>query len=323
MIERMKKGTTNSFKVYFRFRLRQLSRVLYSAGWPGVIALPLLLVFALQGMEAMSGAPGWSIPLIALLLSVSWHYKRKDHPFLKRTGFPVGWVPGMEYAMVSSAVVLPLLVYSGNWWMWPAAVMASLACGFLPVRAARASFNPTFFVSRLPVALFEWRSALRRHGALFVLLWLLSLAAPYGMMVLLIVLLLWASFIPSVFEYQEPREVTIAVIVNGGGAWRHGLRHFALQLLVFAPGLVLHLAFHPQYWYLAFIGLGFIALMLAFSIAYKYATWHPGRQRVVQSLPVTLAYFSLFFPLLLPVVGFYLLRFVKRTRHHFKMAYHA
>jgi len=315
--------SNHSFRVYFRFRLRQLRRVLYSAGWPGVIALPLLLVFALQGVEAMGGAPGWSIPLIALLLSVSWHFRRKDHRFLKRTGFPAGWALGLEYAMASSVVVLPVLAYSGNWWMWPAAVMASLACGFLPVRAARAPFNPTFFVSWLPVALFEWRSALRRYGALFGLLGLLSLAAPYGMAVLLIVMLLWASLIPSVFEYQEPREVTIAVIVKGGGLWRHGLQHFALQLMVFAPGLALHLAFHPEYGYLALIGLSFIALMLAFSIAYKYATWHPGRQRVMQSLPVTLAYFSLFFPLLLPVVGFYLLRFIKRARHHFKMAYYA
>jgi len=313
----------NSFRVYFRFRVRQLRRILYSAGWPGVIALPLLLVFALQGIEAMDGAPGWSIPLIALLLSISWHYRRKDHFFLERAGFPVGWVLGLEYAMVSTVVVLPFLIYIGNWLMWPAAVLCSLACGFLPVRAFRAAFNPKLNVSWLPVALFEWRSALRRYGVLFALLWLLSLTAPYGMAVLPIVLLLWASFIPSVFEYQEPREVTIAVIVNGGGLWRHGLRHFALQLVVFGPGLALHLAFHPQYWYLALIGLGFIVLILAFSIAYKYATWHPGRQRVMQSLPVTLAYFSLFFPLLLPVVGFYLLRFVKRARHHFKMAYDA
>ncbi len=322
MNERMK-DSINSFKAYFRFRLRQLRRVLYTAGWPGVIALPLVLVFALRGIEAIGQAPGWGIPLIALLLSVSWHYRRKDHRFLKRIGFPVGWALGLEYAIVSSLVVLPLLIYSGEWWMWPAAALGSLASGFLPVRATRLSFNPRFIVNWLPVALFEWRSALRRYGALFGLLWLLSLAAPYGMAVLLIVLLLWASLIPSVFEYQEPREVTIAVIVKGGGVWRHGLRHFALQLVVLAPGLALHLAFHPEYWYLALIGLSFIALLLAFSIAYKYATWYPGRQRVMQSLPVTLVYFSLFFPLLLPVVGFYLLRFVKRARHHFKMAYHA
>ena len=312
-----------SFGGYLRFRIRQLGRILYSAGWPGVVALPLLLVFALQGVEAMGGAPGWSIPLIAVLLSISWHYRRKDHLFLKRTGFAVGWILGLEYAMVSTLVVLPSLIYSGNWPMLPVAILGSLACGFLPVRTVQASFNPAFIVNWLPVTLFEWRSALRRYGVLFALLWLLSLTAPYGMAVLLIVLLLWASLIPSVFEYQEPREVTIAVILNGGGLWQHGLRHFALQLVVFVPGLALHLAFHPQYWYLALIGLGFIALMLAFSIAYKYATWHPSRQRVIQSLPVTLAYFSLFFPLLLPVVGFYLLRFVKRARDHFKMAYHA
>lgn len=313
----------DSFRVYLRFRLRQLGRILYSAGWPGIIALPLLLVLGLQGMETMAKLPDWSILVLAILLIFSWHFRRKDSGFLNRTGFAVGWVFGLEYAITAVLVVLPFIGYAANWSMLPVVVACAFACGFIPVLTVPQNLSLPIIGLGLPGTLFEWRSALRRYGALFSLLWILSLATPFGIAVLLIVQLLWASFIPSVFEYQEPREVTIAVIVEGGGLFRHWLRHFGLQLAIFAPSLLLHLVFHPTYWYLAFIGLGFIALMLAFSIAYKYATWQPGRQRVMQSLPVTLAYCSLFFPLLLPVVGIYLLRFIRRSRHHFKMAYYA
>ncbi|MEQ8704070.1 MAG: hypothetical protein RIC19_09135 [Phaeodactylibacter sp.] len=313
----------NSFGVYLRFRVRQLGRILYSAGIPGVIALPLLLIFVLQGLEAMAKVPGWVIPLLTSFFILNWHFRRKDSGFLKRTGFAVGWIFGIEYAVVASCAALPLIAYTANWGMLPVAAAGAFVCGFLPEWSVRQNLFLPVMGWGLPGTLFEWRSALRRYGALFSMLWLFSLAASYGLAVLLIVMLLWASLIPSVFEYQEPRELTIAVVVKGGGLFRHWLRHFWLQLMVFTPGLLLHLVFHPAYWYLALIGLSFIALMLAFAMAYKYATWQPGRQRVVQSLPVTLAYFSLFFPLLLPVVGFYLLRFVKRARHHFKMAYDA
>lgn len=315
--------TFHSLGVYLRFRMRQLGRVLYSAGWPGLLALPLLVIFGLQGMEAAAQVPGWGILIVLGLLIFSWHSRRKDGHFLKRTGFSVGMVLGVEYGVVSGLVVLPIAWYTTNWWLMPAAVIGAFIFGFIPVWTLEQPKLLPVIGRLVPNVVFEWRSALRRYGLLFILLWVLSLTAFYGMAILLVVLLLWASFLPSVFEYQEPREVTIAVVVKGGGLFRHWLRHFGLQVLAFAPGLSLHLIFHPAYWYLALIGLSFMALMLAFAMSYKYATWQSGRQRVTQGLPVTLAYFSLFFPLLLPAVGFYLLRFIKRARHHFKRAYYA
>lgn len=108
---------------------------------------------------------------------------------------------GFEYVMVSIVVVLFFLIYIGNWLMWLAVVLCSFVCGFLFVWVFWVVFNLKLNVSWLFVVFFEWWSVLRCYGVLFVLFWLLSLIIFYGMVILLIVLLFWASLILLVFEY--------------------------------------------------------------------------------------------------------------------------
>ncbi|MBV6655593.1 MAG: hypothetical protein KI786_17620 [Mameliella sp.] len=309
--------------LYFRFRLRQLGRLLYSAGWPGVFAVPLLFVFGLQGLDTLANAPEWALVVIIFGLIFSWHIKRKDLPFLRLAGYPVRKLIGLEYAIVGSLTALPVVWYNSGWETMIGVIVVGFACGFLPKRNSGQHQRFTAPVAFLPKVLFEWRAAMRRYGWILILLWLISFAAFYGMAVLLVVMLIWASFVPTVFEYQEPRELQIAVIITGGGLFRHWLRHFLFQVIIFLPGMLIHLLFYPEYWYMPLAGLGFISLMLTFSMLYKYATWQPGKQRIGQGMPLTLAYISLFFPPLIPVVLFYIVKYGKGACNQIKLMFNA
>jgi hypothetical protein len=309
-------------KTYYFFRIKQLGRYLRSAGWPGLLALPIAMIFLLSLWEALSEMSWMELGSLVVLPAAFWHFSRSDWAFLRKLQLPVRLLAMGEYTLVSLLLVA-LPVYTNAQWkavLW--AVLLSSILAFTPKPGKQSALAPRPWTSWIPIYLFEWRLALRRHWALWVLIGLISLLSPLWVGSLLLAALMGAALLPSVFEHYESSRITFSLLRKPAGLQRYLAKHSLALCLFFLPGSLLHWIFHPELWYFPLIACLILCLMTAFSIAHKYARYSPGQVKNQASITATLVFGGIILPVFLPFVVGYVIYLWRQAINNLHFQYH-
>lgn len=271
---------------FLKIRARLLVRSLADAGW-GLLAVAGLLV---AGMSlpfllkiAHEPRPIWGVVLA--LPAVLLHFSRRDGRFLQQVGLPLCPTLAAEYFLVSAPGLL-LLIFSKNFWGIAALLACVAALPFVPLANRKSDDRANNFrLDWLPAWAFEWRAGIRQAGIGFWVLWVGGLSISWWVGGLPLAGFLFAAMAMSFFENVESREILQQRFARRGTFWQATLRHVGLGCLFLLPHALLFLAFNFQFWYFVPAIFAFVGLTVAFAFALKYAGWHPGRQRVGQSVP--------------------------------------
>lgn len=266
-------------------RLRLFYRNLAAAGWGLMLVAVLLMLGPLLAFFAkIFDTPSlwWGLALAAPILS--WHFKRTDGRFLKKLDLPLRPVLWLEYALASLPAAA-LLLASSNFGGLALLIGIVGVLPFLPLRDRKSGESiANFDLNWLPDWAFEWRAGIRRMGYGFWVFWLCALAGSWWIGTLPLFGFLWGLMILSLYESVEPKEILQRHFARPADFWTKMARQTGLSCAFLLPHALLFLLFNAHYWYFLLAIFGFAALTTGFSMACKYAVWHPGRRRVEQSL---------------------------------------
>lgn len=164
-----------------------------------IISLLVLLIFIKTNNSIWYG-------FISCIVLFFIHFGRKDTAFLKNIlgqQFYISLIT--EYFLVWIAVNL-FFIFKTNDFIY----LGSIAfCFILPfIRFKQRFINPKLMY-KIPVALLEWRSFIRKDKILFIVLFLGSFFSGYHPATLVIFLAVWIYFLLMVFSYQESKELLI------------------------------------------------------------------------------------------------------------------
>lgn len=260
---------------FLQLRFRQIHRLLRHAGWG--ILLFLLLVTAgvwLPQLERLAQAPAYALSGAGIFLAGYVHLGRKDVAFLYQTSLPAGTICLLDLVLVLTPGVLFFLAV-GN----PSGALAfgsGLATLALPpgLLAGMGGHRTVARRTGVPLDLFEWRSAARRHFWGWLVAAALQAGVWFHLGFFLAAVALTLVLVSAVFDYAEP-----AVLLPAGRAallrkWRRYALCWHLFLLpAYGQGL---LAQSVSPW-LVLYAAGALEVLLAWSYFYKYARWRPGR----------------------------------------------
>lgn len=302
-------------------RLRQAWRSIKSVGALWILGLPLALVFYLSALSTLSKQSLEVVTAVLLLPPVLIHLSRRDLFFLEKQGFPLRMVLFAEYALLTVLLALPLALLFGFYAAAGLSLAGCLALAFLPQWKRPAGNRRALPLAFLPYLAFEWHSALRRHGWLFLLFYLPGLAfSAYTGAPLLSVILI-ATLLPGVFEDCEPKELMEPFFFRPYGLWRKLGLHAFLLLLALLPLAAVFFIFSPEVWYLMPLALLIALLFLAFAILYKYAQYWPGRRKVHNSLTAALFALGLIIPFFAPACLVYLVALFRKAEKRVVLLY--
>ena len=136
----------------------------------------------------------------------------------------------------------------------------------------------------IPLALFEWRSGMRKLYVPLVFLYLaawLAVVVPY-----LSLFLLWLLTVLSIgfYDHNEDLAVLTDSFTTARTFLHHKLfRHLKWVMFWFVPVVAVHLIFHWQNVFVVLLILVGLVMLWIFSILAKYSHYTPGYSWVKQS----------------------------------------
>lgn len=181
------------FRFYQSFRLLNLNP---RAGVPVLIILGVLIVMKLP--------ESYYYPPLFFILTLLFHYERKDIPFLKKVFVKSWrWIIALEAASIYSILVCGNIHYT----------FEKTALLTLPMFALLAFITPrtkswmTFQWNFIPDDLFEWKSFLRKNTLLAVLGFAILWCSAYHSAVLILAGIFALDYISHLYEPNENKEM--------------------------------------------------------------------------------------------------------------------
>lgn len=259
-------------------RLRQAFRLLRGAGW-GILFILVLVTVGIWAPVLLKLAV-LSPPLaggLGIFLAATIHLGRSDDRFIRQMRWPVWQICLLDTGLVLLPGVL-LLLALGNW-RAAAAFCAGLSAIALPAGNLAGTWTKKarFPLPFVPIALFEWRSSMRRFLSVWILSGLLQLGAYYHIAFFLTAVATGLLLLGAVFEFLEPKELVPPNRKALLARWRQN----ALALhLFYTPGYLLALSGHPGHFWLVLYTAAALETSLALTFFYKYSVWSPGLERI-------------------------------------------
>ena len=295
-----------------KLRFRQFWRLILTVGWLWVVALPILFVFFLVLLNDLQAAHPILIYIFAFLASVSFHYSRKDAPFLKKMGYNILLIYGTEYFLLSLIILLPVAMLYGQWLLLLLSPAGAVALALAPIKKTYHYKAPLLKVNFIPLKYYEWIAGIRKNGWGLAIIYVLGLAGAYWIAPPLIAILLLSAVLPGFYDHCEPKEWMETFFSKPNYLLKKSIQHAVLLLLFLLPLMISFLAFSTEYWYLLLIAILASLLYLFFLIFYKYANYYPGRRKVQNGTISGLMVLGLFLPFTAPVGIIYIfLLFIK------------
>jgi len=295
---------------YLRFiwiRIKQCWRYLKGAGWLWLIAGPLLFIFYLGFLDKLRDVSIPGIAAIALLPSALLHFQRRDKAFLKKLGFHIIIVFGIEYYALSLLITLPYLILFGEILPLLYSLGGSIFLAALPVLGPNSITSVPSKMSFIPINAFEWKAAARQYKWLIGLIYLVGLGGSYWPAPPLLALIFFTAILPSVYECSEPKEWLETRLKNPNAFWKKVGQHSLIWLVFLSPLAIAFMVFSFDYWYLMAAGLFVSLLYLLFALFYKYAHYIPGNRKTQSGIISGLVGLGLVLPITAPVCWAYII----------------
>lgn len=116
-------------------------------------------------------------------------------------------------------------------------------------------------------------------------------------------------FFSEMFRYSESQQI-LFYMERPARSFLH--RKLALNLKLFlcaiSPVCLVYVLIYPEHWWLILTFLVAISLNILLFITTKYAYYWPNSKITAGQIPIAIAMLSIFLPVLLPVILFFLIR---------------
>ncbi len=263
---------------WFQFRVRQIIRLLHTAGW-GILAVLVLITFPFwsRGIVFMVNADAITLGVLSFGGIGLVHLLRTDALFLQKGKQPVWHYTLTDYTGISAFLALIPLVqlhlsaavaaFSGLVWV-------ILPPAFIKMQQTERNKLPLHW---LPPQAMEWRLILRTQWPMYVFSALLIACSPIHIGFYAVGVTLPLASLPAAFEYLEPFALLPVSKQDTIRRWRANARWLYLWLI---PTGLYFLLFQASWWPLVVYTILNYEAILALFTAYKYNAWAPGRQRI-------------------------------------------
>ena len=186
-----------TIRLLLSLHLKQLFRWLKLLGWARLVIL-LLCVGAVFFLPVLLLTTTFFIILLVV------HITRKDQSFLAFLQIPVYPAFFLEYLLICLPVFF-LALFTRQWWGFSLLIVAALL-PILPSHARTSVRHSLPFVNKIPIALFEARSGLRKLGLFTPIFYILLLITGFKIRFVHLISLPLLAFmiIPAFYQAHEP-----------------------------------------------------------------------------------------------------------------------
>ncbi len=264
--------------LWFQFRVRQIIRMLRTAGW-GILAVLLLLTFPFwsRGIVFISNADAITLGFISFGGIGLIHLLRTDVLFLQKGKHPVWRYTLTDYTGISALLALVPLVqmhFLTAMTAFIGLVWVIVPPAFFKIYQTESNKLP---LNWLPPQAMEWRLILRTQWPMYVFSALLIACSPIHIGFYAVGITLPLASLPAAFEHIEPFSLLPVSKRDTVRRWRANARWLYWWLI---PTGLYFLLFQASWWPLVVYTLFNYEATLALFTAYKYNAWAPGRQRI-------------------------------------------
>lgn len=222
-----------------------------------------------------------------LLTLIGLHQRRADHHFVQRHVPRARLAMALEYGVLVLPAFVGLLLAMA--WIPAALVPTVLALPWMPVKRS-SGIRAAWLRKWIPARLFEWKSMLQSTHPWSLLLWLAALGFSWLPVLPMFLLGMLALMTCGAQEPCESRAMLLATSTDARALLRTKLIGAARIMLVLQlPVLIGATIVRPGWWWIhASFGLGMVVLV-AYSVALKYANYRPNERLEANGANVTIA----------------------------------
>ena len=302
---------------YLNFRLKQFGRAAVRAGIPYILFAILLLSGILFGvLESFSSLSANAHLVVFILINIAHFIYRKDKHFIEDLPKRKIFYYLIDHALISLPYVILLLAF-GKLLIASYCLLAMLILAFIfsiiPILENRKSLRlGNLNWKAIPAKYFELRLLLKRSAFFLIILYGLGIGFSSYAAVLPIISVLLITFLLSVFEYFEPKELIFHSQSPQAFLWKCVLKNSWPIHLCLSPLYILYAFQHPSLYLVLLLVIVALQTAICFAVYYKYSMYEPNRKKVYGGAMT--AIFLLF--LILP--GFVIIDIALSIRMYFK-----
>ncbi|KUY29999.1 hypothetical protein ATB96_17040 [Elizabethkingia ursingii] len=267
---------------HFIFRINQCFRIF---SFQGNIALPFLII---AGVLIVLKLPDNRLyPLLFFLIAMSFHFRRKDIPFLKKT-FIKNWrfIIFLESAFIYLFLLLGNIHYKSDI-LGLAGLL--LVTGF-PFFYPKAKINVTSKWDFIPNELFEWKCLLRKNTFTAILTYIIIIASSYHISTLIFCGLFVLDLFPRLYSDNENKEM-LEMYFRKYTLEDKIRKNMKLFNLVFLPVYIGFLILNRENSLPLLCYILFMNLFLVLALTRKYKVYHYKERTNYFDMGIFLSYF--------------------------------
>ncbi|MCL1671998.1 hypothetical protein [Elizabethkingia ursingii] len=267
---------------HFIFRISQCFRIF---SFQGNVALPFLIIAGV--LIALKLPDNRLYPLLFFLIALSFHFRRKDIPFLKKA-FIKNWrlIIFLESAFTYLFLLLGNIHYKSD--------ILGLAGLFLvtgfPFFYPKAKINVTSKWDFFPNELFEWKCLLRKNTVTAILAYIIIIASSYHISTLIFCGLFVLDLFPRLYSDNENKEM-LEMYFRKYTLEDKILKNMKLFNLVFLPVYIGFLILNRENSLPLLCYILFMNLFLVLALTRKYKVYHYKERTNYFDMGIFLSYF--------------------------------
>lgn len=267
---------------HFIFRISQCFRIF---SFQGNVALPFLIIAGV--LIALKLPDNRLYPLLFFLIALSFHFRRKDIPFLKKA-FIKSWrfIIFLESAFIYLFLLLGNIHYKSDI-LGLAGLL--LVTGF-PFFYPKAKINITSKWDFIPNELFEWKCLLRKNTVTAILAYIIIIASSYHISTLIFCGLFVLDLFPRLYSDNENKEM-LEMYFRKYTLEDKILKNMKLFNLVFLPVYIGFLILNRENSLPLLCYILFMNLFLVLALTRKYKVYHYKKRTNYFDMGIFLSYF--------------------------------
>ncbi|MBG0506835.1 hypothetical protein GBO30_16550 [Elizabethkingia anophelis] len=267
---------------HFIFRISQCFRIF---SFQGKIALPFLIITGI--LIALRLPDNRSYPLFFFLIVTSFHYRRKDIPFLKKA-FIKNWrfIIFLESAFIYLFLLLGNIHYKSDILGLTGLLLITSFSFFYP----KAKISVTSKWNFIPNELFEWKCLLRKNTVTAILIYLVIIASSYHISTLIFCGLFVLDLFPRLYSDNENKEM-LEMYFRKYTLEDKIRKNIKLFNLIFLPVYIGFLILNREDSLLLLCYILFMNLFLVLTLTRKYKVYHYKETTNYFDMGIFLSYF--------------------------------
>lgn len=267
---------------HFIFRISQCFRIF---SFQGRIALPFLIIAGI--LIALKLPDNRLYPLLFFLIALSFHFRRKDIPFIKKA-FINNWrfIIFLESAFIYLFLLFGNIHYKCDILGLAGLLLITSFSFFYPKTKISANSKWDF----IPNELFEWKSLLRNNTVAAVLIYLVIIASSYHISTLTFCGLFVLDLFPRLYSDNENKEM-LEMYFRKYTLEDKIRKNMKLFNLLFLPVYIGFLILNREDSLLLLCYILFMNLFLILALTRKYKIYHYKERANYFDMGIFLSYF--------------------------------